>query len=77
MPSREDHLDIHDIGHRPGLPMPKSQRRKLLKEWAARERQTESDVVARIALDEIEELDIHIYSLNEELNRAKAAGFRG
>jgi len=51
--------------------MPGHQRRKLLREWAANERKADSDIVARVALDEIEELDMKVLSYTEEVNRLK------
>lgn len=57
--------------------MPRAQRMQLLRDWANSSRTGASDIVAKVALDEIEELHLQIKSLNMELERAKAAGFRG
>jgi hypothetical protein len=59
------------LNKRPDLLMPGHQRRKLLKEWASGERKADSDIVARVALDEIEELDLKVLSYIEEINRYK------
>ncbi len=59
------------LSKRPDLLMPGHQRRKLLREWAANERKADSDIVARVALDEIEELDMKVLSYTEEVNRLK------
>lgn len=47
--------------------MASSHRRKLLKECASRERELASDVIARIALDEIQELDNKLDRVTNEL----------
>lgn len=70
-------LETPDIKLVHGYPMPRSQRLMLLHQWSERKRKGESDVIARIALDEIEELKLQIASLERELDRAKSAGFRG
>lgn len=63
--------DAPDIKLIPGYPMPRHQRLSLLKEWASGKRKGESDVIARIALDEIEELQLQITSLTMELRGVK------
>lgn len=55
------------------LNMPSHQRIKLLYEWAKGTRKADCDVVARVALDEIEELKIHITALNNEIRELKGA----
>ncbi len=57
--------------------MASTHRRKLLSECASGERSMESDVIARIALDEIDELDTRIESLVKttfEINLEKRKG---
>lgn len=47
-------------------------RLQLLKSWAGHERSADSDVVARVALDEIEDLQMRITVLQNEAQSLRA-----
>lgn len=53
------------------LRMPSWQRRKLLREWANNINVKDGDVIARVALDEIEELDIKLLRMDSDLVKLK------
>jgi len=59
------------IGNRPDLLMPSWQRRKTLQECVNNQRSIPGDILAKIALDEIEDLDMRVQAQEETINKLK------
>ena len=59
------------VGNKTDLLLPKWQRRKIIHECARGQRSVPSDVLAKIASDEIEELDMRVQMQEEIINRIK------